>query len=78
MTPKRWIAGWMPIVLGLVACGLGAPAAEMPAAAAAGATFVYDFGFPHVIQALEPSGECFLSYEELEPAAGPGSRCGRG
>lgn len=36
-----------------------------------GVTFVYDFGFPHVIQALEPSGEYFLSYEELRPYFNP-------
>lgn len=36
-----------------------------------GVTFVYDFGFPHVIQALEPSGEYFLSYEELRPYVNP-------
>jgi hypothetical protein len=32
-----------------------------------GITFVYDFGYPHVNEALEPSGEYFLSYEELRP-----------
>jgi hypothetical protein len=36
-----------------------------------GVTFVYDFGFPHVNQALEPSGEYFLSYEELRPYINP-------
>ena len=36
-----------------------------------GVTFVYDFGFPHVSQALEPSGEYFLSYEELRPYINP-------
>jgi hypothetical protein len=32
-----------------------------------GVTFVYDYGFPHVIEALEPSNEFFLSYSELKP-----------
>jgi hypothetical protein len=36
-----------------------------------GVTFVYDFDFPHVIQALEPSGEYFLSYKDLQPYINP-------
>ncbi len=32
-----------------------------------GVTFFYDFGFPHVIKALEPSGQYFLSYKQLKP-----------
>lgn len=36
-----------------------------------GVTFVYDFGFPHVSQALEPSGEYFLSWKELRPYVNP-------
>jgi hypothetical protein len=36
-----------------------------------GVTFIYDFGFPHVSQALEPSGEYFLSYEELRAYINP-------
>ena len=32
-----------------------------------GVTFLYDYGFPHVAQALEPSGEFFISYAELKP-----------
>ena len=32
-----------------------------------GITFLYDAGFPHVIQALEPDGEYFFTYEELKP-----------
>ncbi|HEV2668316.1 MAG TPA: hypothetical protein VG324_25595 [Blastocatellia bacterium] len=31
-----------------------------------GVTFLYDFGFPHVIKALEPSGRYFFSYESLK------------
>jgi hypothetical protein len=30
-----------------------------------GVTFLYDAGFPHVIQALEPAGQYFFSYAEL-------------
>jgi hypothetical protein len=40
----------------------------------AGLTFLYDAGFPHVIQALEPDGEYFFSYAQLAPyvkRAGP-------
>ena len=33
----------------------------------AGLTFLYDAGFPHVIQALEPEGEYFFSYSRLGP-----------
>lgn len=32
-----------------------------------GVTFLYDAGFPHVIQALEPAGRYFFSYNELKP-----------
>jgi len=32
-----------------------------------GVTFLYDAGFPHVIQALEPDGRYFFSYEQLAP-----------
>lgn len=32
-----------------------------------GVTFMYDYGFPHVIEALEPSNEIFLPYSELKP-----------
>lgn len=36
-----------------------------------GVTFVRSFEFPHVNKALEPSGEFFLSYEELRPYVNP-------
>ena len=36
-----------------------------------GVTFLYDYGYPHVVQALEPSGEFFLSYAELKPFIRP-------
>jgi hypothetical protein len=32
-----------------------------------GVTFLFDAGFPHVIQALQPEGEYFFSYAELRP-----------
>lgn len=32
-----------------------------------GVTFLYDAGFPHVIQALQPDGRYFFSWAELKP-----------
>lgn len=32
-----------------------------------GVTFIYNYGFPHVAQALEPPGRFFLSWEKLKP-----------
>lgn len=32
-----------------------------------GVSFLYDAGYPHVIQAFEPSGKYFFSYAELKP-----------
>ncbi len=32
-----------------------------------GVTFLYDYGYAHVVQALEPPGNFFLSYKELKP-----------
>ena len=34
---------------------------------AKGLTFLYDAGYPHAIQALEPNGRYFFSYSELRP-----------
>ncbi len=34
---------------------------------AKGLTFLYDAGYPHVIQAFEPNGRYFFSYSELKP-----------
>lgn len=34
---------------------------------AKGVTFLYDAGYPHVIQAFEPVGRYFFSYSELKP-----------
>lgn len=33
----------------------------------AGVTFLYDAGFPHVIQALQPDGRYFFTYAQLTP-----------
>jgi len=35
---------------------------------AKGITFLYDAGYPHVIQAFEPKGRYFFSYSELKPS----------
>ena len=32
-----------------------------------GVTFIYDYGFPHVIFALQPEGRYFFSWAELKP-----------
>lgn len=32
-----------------------------------GVTFVYDYGFPHIAQALEPDGRYFFGWAELKP-----------
>ncbi len=32
-----------------------------------GVTFKFDYGFPHVIQALQPEGDFFFSWAELKP-----------
>lgn len=32
-----------------------------------GIMFHHDYGFAHVIQALQPAGEFFLTWEELKP-----------
>lgn len=32
-----------------------------------GVTFYYDYGFPHVIQALEPDGKYFFTWQQLKP-----------
>lgn len=34
---------------------------------AKGLTFLYDAGYPHVIQAFEPNGRYFFNYSELKP-----------
>lgn len=42
-----------------------------------GVTFWYDYGFPHVILALEPEGLYFLSWTELKPFIKPGGLLGK-
>ena len=32
-----------------------------------GVTFIYDYGFPHVIFALQPEGRYFFGWAELKP-----------
>ncbi|MBW4694502.1 MAG: DUF4163 domain-containing protein [Lyngbya sp. HA4199-MV5] len=41
-----------------------------------GVTFLYDFGFPHVIKALEPSGRYFFSYDQLKTCIKPDGALG--
>ena len=36
-----------------------------------GVTFYYDYGFPHVIQALAPDGQYFFKWAELKPFIKP-------
>jgi hypothetical protein len=42
-----------------------------------GITFLYDAGYPHVIQAFEPKGQYFFSYAELKPFIKPNSLLGQ-
>lgn len=42
-----------------------------------GITFLYDAGFPHVIQASEPQGRYFFSYSELKPFIKPDGPLGQ-
>jgi len=42
-----------------------------------GVTFLYDAGFPHVIQALEPDGRYFFSYSELKAFIKPDGPLGQ-
>jgi hypothetical protein len=37
-----------------------------------GVTFLYNYEFPHVIQALQPDGGYFFSWQELKPFIKPG------
>lgn len=41
-----------------------------------GITFFYDYEFPHVIRALQPSGRYFISFEELKPFINPNGPLG--
>jgi hypothetical protein len=42
-----------------------------------GLTFNYDYGFPHVIEALEPSGKYFMTWDELKPFIKPAGLLGK-
>jgi hypothetical protein len=42
-----------------------------------GITFYYDYGFPHAIQALQPSGEFLFSWSRLKPFIKPGGLLAR-
>ncbi len=42
-----------------------------------GVTFNYDYGFPHVIQALQPDGKFFFSWKQLKPYIKSGSLLSR-
>ena len=42
-----------------------------------GITFLYDAGYPHVIQAFEPVGRYFFSYSELKPYIKPDGPLGQ-
>lgn len=37
-----------------------------------GVTFLYDYGFPHVLQALQPEGRYFFAWGQLRPFIRPG------
>jgi hypothetical protein len=37
-----------------------------------GVTFLYDYGFPHVITALQPDGQYFFNWRQLKPFMKPG------
>lgn len=41
-----------------------------------GITFLYDYEFPHVIRALQPSGRYFISFKELELFINPNGPLG--
>ena len=42
-----------------------------------GVTFIYDYGFPHVAQALQPNGRYFFSWRELKGFIKPAGLFGR-
>lgn len=42
-----------------------------------GLTFWYDYGFPHVILALQPEGRYFFSWTQLKPYIKPGGLLGK-
>jgi hypothetical protein len=42
-----------------------------------GVTFIYDYGFPHVIQAMQPDGRYFFTWKELKRYIKPAGLFGR-
>jgi hypothetical protein len=42
-----------------------------------GVTFKYDYGFPHVIEALQPEGRFFFTWDQLRPFLVPGGLLAR-
>jgi len=42
-----------------------------------GVTFLFDYGFPHAVQALEPNGEYFFSWTEIRPFINRGGLLGK-
>jgi hypothetical protein len=42
-----------------------------------GVTFHYDYGFPHVIRALEPDGDYLLTWKEIKPYIKPAGLLGK-
>jgi hypothetical protein len=42
-----------------------------------GVTFYYDYGFPHVIEALQPAGEFKFTWSQLKPFVKPGGLLAR-
>ncbi|NNF00890.1 MAG: hypothetical protein HKN25_17875 [Pyrinomonadaceae bacterium] len=42
-----------------------------------GVTFLFDYGFPHAIKALEPDGRNFFTWKEMRPHIKPNSLLGK-
>jgi hypothetical protein len=42
-----------------------------------GVAFLYDYGFPHVLQALQPEGRYFIPWSEMKPFIKPGGLLAR-
>jgi len=42
-----------------------------------GVAFLYDYGFPHVLEALQPEGRYFIPWSEMKPYIKPGSLLAR-
>lgn len=42
-----------------------------------GVTFIYEYGFPHVIQALEPGGKYFLAWADIKDHVKPAGLFGK-